>query len=131
MRSHAALRSQLVGGRRWGELVHLAATHRDILSVLEQAWPHNELQRSDGAGARSLRRGLGALICGAALGPFIGVSLSLMSVQLLPAGVASALMSLVPALLVPFSSLVFRERVQLREVLGTAVALAGVGLLSL
>jgi drug/metabolite transporter (DMT)-like permease len=79
----------------------------------------------------ALRRACLLMTCGAILGPFLGVSLSLKSLQLLPSGVASTLMSIVPALLVPVSALVFRERVTGREILGTAAALAGVAVLSL
>lgn len=80
---------------------------------------------------RRLRGALWILCCGAVLGPFLGVSLGLRSVQLLPAGVASTLMSIVPALLVPVSAVAFRERVRQLELVGTAATLVGVALLSL
>ncbi len=80
---------------------------------------------------RDLRAALLWLTVGAILGPFLGISLGLWSTQLLPAGIASTLMSLVPVLLVPASVLIFRERVTALEVSGTVVALVGVALLSL
>lgn len=77
-----------------------------------------------------LRSALGVMTLGAVLGPFLGVSLGLLSVQLLPAGVASTLMSTVPVLLVPVSALVFHESVGIGEVLGTLTAIAGVAMLA-
>jgi drug/metabolite transporter (DMT)-like permease len=79
---------------------------------------------------RSLRIGLIALSVGACLGPFLGVSLGLLSTQLLPAGTAATLMSLVPVLLIPVSVLAFRERVTWLEALGAIVAVSGVALLA-
>jgi drug/metabolite transporter (DMT)-like permease len=78
----------------------------------------------------TLRRALGLMALGSVLGPFLGVSLGLHSMQLLPAGVASTLMSIVPVLLVPVSAIAFKERVGFREWSGTTVALLGVSLLA-
>lgn len=75
-------------------------------------------------------RALWLLLIGAILGPFLGVSLGLTSAQLLPAGVASTLMSIVPALLVPVSAWLFRESISRREIVGTLVTLVGVGILA-
>lgn len=82
------------------------------------------------AGRRSLRMGLITLSVGACLGPFLGVSLGLLSTQILPAGTAATLMSLVPVLLIPVSVLAFRERVTWLEALGAIVAVSGVALLA-
>ncbi len=85
---------------------------------------------ADQALRRSLRMGLLVLSAGACLGPFLGVSLGLLSVQLLPAGIAATLMSLVPVLLIPVSVLAFREQVTWMEVLGAILAVSGVALLA-
>ncbi len=77
-----------------------------------------------------MRGALGVMTLGAVLGPFLGVSLGLLSVQLLPAGVASTLMSIVPVLLVPVSALVFHESVSIGEILGTLIAITGVAMLA-
>jgi drug/metabolite transporter (DMT)-like permease len=76
-----------------------------------------------------LRRALALLLVGAVLGPFLGVSLGLLSAQRLPTGVASTLMSIEPVLLVPLSVAVFHEKVTRFEILGTFVALVGVAIL--
>jgi len=74
-------------------------------------------------------KALGTTLVGSFFGPFLGVSLSLLAVQQTRSGVAAALMALVPVLMVPVAILVFRERVSVRAVLGTLVAVAGVILL--
>jgi drug/metabolite transporter (DMT)-like permease len=78
----------------------------------------------------SARTALFSLSLGAFFGPFLGVSLGLLSAQLLAAGVASTLMSLVPVLLIPMSILIFRERASLAEIAGTIVSFGGVVLLT-
>jgi drug/metabolite transporter (DMT)-like permease len=79
---------------------------------------------------RSLRRALLVLCLGALLGPFLGVSLGLLSTQLLPAGTAATLMSIVPVLLIPVSALAFRERTSLVEIVGAFLAVGGVAVLA-
>ncbi len=79
--------------------------------------------------AQALRHPFSLLILGAILGPFLGVALGLKSTQLLPTGIASTLMSIVPALLIPVSAFGFKERVGVYEILGTVLALSGVGIL--
>jgi len=86
-------------------------------------------QGGDAVETQQLRVALLALTVGALLGPFLGVSLGLLSTQLLAAGIASTLMSLVPVLLIPISAFAFRERVTVTEVLGTLVAIMGVALM--
>jgi drug/metabolite transporter (DMT)-like permease len=78
---------------------------------------------------RTSRVAFGLLGLGAILGPFLGVSLGLLSTQLLPTGIASTLMSLVPVLLIPVSIFVLRERVRLPEAIGSVVAVTGVALM--
>ena len=75
-------------------------------------------------------RALIYLTAGATLGPFLGVSLSLLAVHETEAGVAAAIMSVVPVLILPIAW--FRgERVSIRAVAGTLLAVAGVVVLFL
>jgi len=71
------------------------------------------------------------MIGGAFSGPFLGVTLSLVALGNAQVGVASTLMSLTPAFLLPFSAIVFKEPIRRRAVYGTVLALAGVALLFL
>jgi len=65
------------------------------------------------------------------VGPFAGVFFSLVAVQFAPVGIASTLMSLPPIFLLPISYFVFKERFGWQVILGTIVALLGVGILFL
>ena len=81
--------------------------------------------------ARKQPRAVPLILGGAILGPFLGVSLSLFSLQRADAGVASTLSSLAPIFLLPISYFIFKERFGWTAILGTMMALAGVALLFL
>lgn len=66
---------------------------------------------------------------GAFVGPFLGVSLSLLALHYLPTGVAATVLSLVPIFIIPFSVFLHKEHVSLRAVVGALVAVFGVFLL--
>ena len=66
---------------------------------------------------------------GAAIGPFIGVSMSLMALHYLPTGVASTFFSLIPICIIPFSIYLYKEHVSLRAIGGAVTAVFGVYLL--
>jgi len=66
---------------------------------------------------------------GAVLGPFIGVSLSLMVLHYLTVGVASNFLSLTPICIIPFSIYVDKEHVSGRAFAGAVIAVAGIWLL--
>lgn len=61
-------------------------------------------------------------------GPFIGVSLSLMAVQYTSAGIASTIMALTPALIIIPHWLILHNKFSFKEILGTIISLAGVGM---
>ncbi len=68
---------------------------------------------------------------GAVVGPFIGVWLSLVAVQLTYVGIASTLTSLAPIFVLPISRFVYKEPVNRWAVLGTVIALVGVAIIFL
>jgi drug/metabolite transporter (DMT)-like permease len=76
-------------------------------------------------------KAVASLTGGAFFGPFLGVSLSLLAVTSGNAGVASAIMSIVPVLIIAPSALIMKERVSWREILGSLIAVVGVAALSL
>lgn len=80
---------------------------------------------------RADRRAAWAIVGGAFAGPFLGVWLSMAAVQAARVGIASTLMALTPVFSLPLVRLVFRERVTLRAVIGTLVAMAGVAVMML
>lgn len=77
------------------------------------------------------RRAMAFTTVGAFFGPFLGVGLSLVSVQLIQAGVAASLMGTTPVLIIPAVVLLGRERVGLGGVAGALLAVGGVALLFL
>jgi drug/metabolite transporter (DMT)-like permease len=72
------------------------------------------------------RRALLFTVCGSVTGPFIGVWMSLFAVSHAKVAVASALMALVPVLLLPLMRLMFGERISPRAIFGTLASFAGV-----
>jgi drug/metabolite transporter (DMT)-like permease len=73
-------------------------------------------------------RGAAAAMGAILLGPFFGVSLSLMAVEMTNTGVAQTLMSLTPVLILWPSRLMFGTKVSMQEVVGAVIAVAGASL---
>ncbi|HTX71542.1 MAG TPA: DMT family transporter [Rectinemataceae bacterium] len=76
-------------------------------------------------------RALASLTLGSFFGPFLGVSLSLLAVQSTNAGIAAAIMSIMPVLIIAPYALLYHERVKAREIAGSLAAVAGVFVLFL
>lgn len=68
---------------------------------------------------------------GAFIGPFLGVSLSLLALHYLATGVAATFLSLVPICIIPFSIFLHKEHVSMRAVGGAFTAVFGIYLLML
>jgi drug/metabolite transporter (DMT)-like permease len=77
------------------------------------------------------RKALLEITAGSLTGPVLGVVLSLEAIAHAHIGVASTLMSLTPVLLLPASHFLFKEKITVRAIVGTLVALLGVILLFL
>ena len=69
-----------------------------------------------------------AATIGTVFGPFVGVSLSLFAIQHTQTGIASTLMALVPVLIIFPSSIMFKEKITARQVVGAVISLIGVSL---
>ena len=61
-------------------------------------------------------------------GPFLGVSLSLMAVQYAKAGIASTLMALTPVLIIVPYAIIHKQKISVKEVIGTIITMVGVAL---
>lgn len=61
----------------------------------------------------------------------VGTTLLLLSIQRIPVGVATALASISPILVIPISVIFFKDKVRLTEILGILVTVGGIVLLSL
>lgn len=66
---------------------------------------------------------------GAFIGPFLGVSLSLLVLHYLTTGVAATFLSLVPICIIPFSIFLHKEHVSIRAFGGAVTAVFGIYLL--
>lgn len=68
---------------------------------------------------------------GALFGPFIGVTLSLISLQYTTAGISSTITSITPVTIIPFSVLLLKEKIKGKEILGAILSVIGVAILFL
>ena len=65
---------------------------------------------------------------GAFFGPFFGVSFSLLAVQHTQAGIAATLMSITPVLIIFPSVVLFKEKINWKEIVGAIITVGGVAL---
>lgn len=77
------------------------------------------------------REGIKYTAGGALIGPFFGMTLSMVAVANAQAGVAQTLMSLMPVIIIPVVWIIFREKTNWRGILGAIVAIIGVAILFL
>ncbi len=75
------------------------------------------------------KKAVGFTLIGASVGPFLGVSLSLLALHYLPTGVAATILSLVPVCIIPFAVFIHKEHVSIRSVIGALIAFGGIYLL--
>jgi drug/metabolite transporter (DMT)-like permease len=68
---------------------------------------------------------------GSVLGPFLGISFSLIAIEHTSVGIAATIMALVPILMLPLVRIIYKEELKWRAVLGAFTAVAGVALLFL
>ena len=66
---------------------------------------------------------------GAFVGPFLGVTLSMVAVTYTQAGIAQTLMSLMPVLIIPIVWLLYKQKTNWRGILGAGIAVTGVAIL--
>lgn len=74
------------------------------------------------------RKGMKYAVMTTLTGPVIGVSLSLMAVRHTNTGIASTLMALTPVLIILPYSIIYRQKVSLKEIIGVVISMTGVGL---
>lgn len=70
-----------------------------------------------------------SITIGSFFGPFIGVSLSLFSLKYTTAGISSTISAITPVTIIPFSILIFKEKIKPKEILGAILSVIGVGIL--
>jgi drug/metabolite transporter (DMT)-like permease len=77
------------------------------------------------------RSGIGFTMLGAFFGPFLGVSFSLLAIQYTETGVASTIMAIVPVLIIAPAVIFFKEKVNLKEIIGAIIAVSGTAMMFL
>lgn len=82
-------------------------------------------------GAMRHRRAMMIVALGAVVGPFAGVALNMVALRHVPTGVVTTLIATMPVMILPFSVLLFHEKVSVRAVGGAVIAVAGVAMLTL
>jgi drug/metabolite transporter (DMT)-like permease len=76
-------------------------------------------------------KALSFTLLGAFLGPYLGVTFSLIAISRTNVAIAATIMSIVPILMLPTVRILFREQLSWRAVVGACIAVAGVGILFL
>lgn len=72
------------------------------------------------------RRFMGFIALATVFGPFLGIWASFIAIDNVEMGIASTLMSLSPLIMIPVSRIVFKEKVSIRSIAGTIIAMMGV-----
>jgi len=76
-------------------------------------------------------KGMAYTSIGAFFGPFVGVSLSLLAVQLTEVGVVATIIALIPIFIIPPAVILKKEPITMRDVMGALIAVSGSALLFL
>jgi drug/metabolite transporter (DMT)-like permease len=81
--------------------------------------------------ALSNTNGISNTAAGAFIGPFLGITLSMVAVTYTQTGIAQTLMSLMPVLIIPVVWIRYRQRTSWRGIFGAVIAVIGVAILFL
>jgi len=77
------------------------------------------------------RKAFKLIIWGALLGPYLGITSSLIAVANTHVGIASTLMATVPVMMLPISKFYYKEKLSMLSIIGTFIAVVGVAILFL
>lgn len=77
------------------------------------------------------RKALNLIIWGAILGPYLGITASLIAVANTQVGIASTLMGTVPLLMLPISKFYYKEKLSNISIVGTIFAVIGIAVIFL
>ena len=95
-----------------------------MLFFILKAWPRVGI-------ALKNRKALAATTVGAISGPFLAVSLSLLSIQYIATGKAATIMATTPIFIIPPAIIFFKENVTAKEIIGALIAVLGIAILFL
>ncbi len=117
-----------------GEINGFLATLVRITSAVGVLFPIMILTRSYKNPLNIFAKDLKALsstLTGTLLGPYLGVTFSLLAVEHAKVGIAATLMSTVPIIMLPIAKYVYKEDLNWRSIGGAVIAVAGVAILFL
>jgi len=77
------------------------------------------------------KRALALTLTGAVVGPYLGITFSLIAITYTKVGIAATLMGTVPILMLPLVRVIYKERLSWHAIVGACVAVAGVAILFL
>ncbi|MEJ2050411.1 MAG: DMT family transporter [Calditrichota bacterium] len=112
----------------------LLATLIRMLGATAILWPITLLSRKVKNPIRIFsndRSAIKYMILGIIFGPYLGVTLSLVSVKYTQTGIAATLMSTVPVIMIPMVIAIEKEKVSRRAILGATIAVTGIAILFL
>ena len=112
----------------------LLATLIRMLGATAILWPITMLSRKVKNPIRIFsndRSAIKYMILGIIFGPYLGVTLSLVSVKYTQTGIAATLMSTMPVIMIPMVIAIEKEKVSRRAILGATIAVTGIAILFL
>ncbi|RJQ58821.1 MAG: hypothetical protein C4517_14080, partial [Stygiobacter sp.] len=80
---------------------------------------------------RANKKGLVFTIIGSFIGPYLGITFSLISISHAKIGIASTIMATVPILMLPLVRYYYKEKLSWISILGAFIAVGGIGMLFL
>jgi len=117
-----------------GEIHGLVATCVRLLVALALMYPVSvalRRYRNPVSVFRSNPRAFLYTLVGSVLGPFLGITFSLVAIAHTNVGVAATIMALPPVIMLPLVRWIYREELPWRAIVGAFVAVAGVAILFL
>jgi drug/metabolite transporter (DMT)-like permease len=76
-------------------------------------------------------KALGSTVVGTILGPYLGITFSLIAIANTKVGIAATLMSMMPIIMLPIVRYVYKEKLKWQAIAGAFIAVAGVAVLFL
>lgn len=74
------------------------------------------------------KKAFGILTLGSFFGPFLGISFSLIAVKHTNPGIVQTITSITPILIIPFSVLLYKEKIRVLDFIGAVIAIIGVSI---
>jgi drug/metabolite transporter (DMT)-like permease len=77
------------------------------------------------------KKALGFTFLGSIIGPYLGITFSMIAISYTKVGIASTIMASVPILMLPFAKYYYKEKLSWKSIFGAVLAVGGIALLFL